>query len=91
MEALERKEWTSRSMRIAFLLGGWKEGVEITDDLVAYGSSWEERVNNFFLKVTDESAFQGSGSDTTFAADVQAAVPGIFQQLPCGLFAGGCP
>lgn len=72
-EALERKEWTSRSMRIAFLLGGWKEGVEITDDLVAYGSSWEERVNNFFLKVTDESAFQGSGSDTTFAADVQAA------------------
>lgn len=72
-EALERKEWTSRSMRIAFLLGGWKEGVEITDDLVAYGSSWEERVNNFFLKVTDESAFQGSGSDTAFAADVQAA------------------
>ena len=44
-EALDRGDWTPRSLRIVFLLGGWREGVEITDDLVKQGSAWEEKVN----------------------------------------------
>ena len=40
-------------MRIVFLLGGWKDGIEITDDVVKEGSAWEDRVNNFFIKAND--------------------------------------
>lgn len=50
-QALARGEWTARGLRIVFLLGGWKDGVEITDDLVKEGAAWEDKVNNFFLKV----------------------------------------
>ena len=44
-EALARGDWTPRGLRIAFLLGGWKEGIEITDDLVKAGSAWEDKLN----------------------------------------------
>lgn len=44
-EALERGSWTPRGLRIVFLLGGWREGVEITDDLVKAGNAWEDKVN----------------------------------------------
>ena len=44
-EALGREEWTSRGLRIVFLLGSWKDGIEITDDMVKAGSAWEEKVN----------------------------------------------
>lgn len=80
-EALDRKDWTPRSLRIVFLLGGWKDGVEITEDLVNTGSSWEEKVNNFFLKVNDPTALQSSGTDTTFAADLEAAKKAVYDQL----------
>lgn len=49
--ALSRAEWTPRSLRIVFLLGLWKDGIEITDELVKAGASWEDRVSNFFLNV----------------------------------------
>lgn len=53
-EALHvRKEWTSRSLRIVFLLGSWKDGIEITDDMVLEGRTWEDRVDNFFLNAVD--------------------------------------
>jgi cysteinyl-tRNA synthetase len=52
-EALARGDWTARSLRIIFLLGGWHDGVEITDDLRKAGSSFESYVTNFFLKVRD--------------------------------------
>lgn len=52
-EALAKGTWTPRGLRIAFLLGAWKDGLEITDDVVKAGSSWEERVNNFFIKARD--------------------------------------
>ncbi|KAI9667078.1 MAG: hypothetical protein M1831_001255 [Alyxoria varia] len=48
--ALEKGDWTSRSLRIVFLLGSWKDGIEITDDMVKSGASWEDKVNNFFYK-----------------------------------------
>ncbi|KAF7716707.1 Uncharacterized protein PECH_008632 [Penicillium ucsense] len=80
-EALDRKDWTPRSLRIVFLLGGWKEGCEITDELVSSGNAWEDKVNNFFLKVKDASALQGSGSDTNFAGDLEAAKSAVHKHL----------
>lgn len=53
-EALHvRREWTARSLRIVFLLGSWKDGIEITDDMVTEGRNWEDRVDNFFLNVVE--------------------------------------
>jgi cysteinyl-tRNA synthetase len=53
-EALHvRKDWTARSLRIVFLLGEWRRGIEITDDVVLEGRSWEDRVDNFFLNILD--------------------------------------
>ncbi|KAF2402855.1 cysteinyl-tRNA synthetase [Trichodelitschia bisporula] len=52
-EALARGDWTPRALRIVFLLGGWKEGVEITDELVRAGAAWEDKITNFFLKAKD--------------------------------------
>jgi cysteinyl-tRNA synthetase len=44
-DALRQGDWTPRGLRIIFLLGGWKEGIEITEDLVKAGSSWEDKLN----------------------------------------------
>ena len=44
-EALEKETWTSRSLRIVLLLGHWRDGIEITDELVKAGSAWEDKVN----------------------------------------------
>lgn len=52
-EALAKGTWTPRGLRIAFLLGAWKDGLEITDEVIKAGSAWEERVNNFFMKARD--------------------------------------
>ncbi|KAK5198906.1 cysteinyl-tRNA synthetase [Exophiala xenobiotica] len=48
-----RKEWTARSLRIIFLLGTWRDGIEITDDMVVEGRNWEDRVDNFFLNAVE--------------------------------------
>ena len=67
-EALHvRKDWTSRSLRIVFLLGEWRKGIEITDDLVLEGRSWEDRVDNFFLNVEDGmTSAQHQSTEPTF-------------------------
>ncbi|KKK23853.1 hypothetical protein AOCH_004522 [Aspergillus ochraceoroseus] len=82
-EALEKKEWTPRSLRIVFLLGGWKEGVEITDDLVSAGNSWEDKVNNFFIRVKDPAAFQNAASatDSSLADALEAAKTTVHEHL----------
>ncbi|KAL2866251.1 cysteine--tRNA ligase [Aspergillus lucknowensis] len=82
-EALEKKEWTPRSLRIVFLLGGWKDGVEITDDLVSAGNSWEDKLNNFFIKVRDPAAMQGAAenSDSTVADALAAAKSAVNEHL----------
>lgn len=80
-EALERKEWTPRSLRIVFLLGGWRDGIEITEDLVNTGTSWEEKVNNFFIKIKDPLALQGSGTDTSLGTALEGAKNAVHEQL----------
>lgn len=62
-EALNRGDWTPRRLRIVFLLGGWREGIEITEDLVKEGSAWEDKVNNFFIKMNDIIDNKESASD----------------------------
>ncbi|KKA26800.1 hypothetical protein TD95_004356 [Thielaviopsis punctulata] len=52
-EALEREEWTQRSLRVCFLMGTWQDGIEITDELMKSTVSWEDKLNNFFLKAMD--------------------------------------
>lgn len=82
-EALEKNEWTPRSLRIVFLLGGWKDGVEITDELVSAGNSWEDKLDNFFIRVRDPAATQGATSktDSTLADALEAAKTGANEQL----------
>ncbi|QIX01540.1 hypothetical protein AMS68_007057 [Peltaster fructicola] len=52
-EALAKGDWTPRGLRIVFLLGAWRDGLEITTETIKAGVAWEERVNNFFIKVRD--------------------------------------
>ncbi|KAL1970895.1 hypothetical protein VTN77DRAFT_2729 [Rasamsonia byssochlamydoides] len=82
-EALERKDWTPRSLRIVFLLGGWREGIEITEELVNAGNAWEDKVNNFFIKMKDPSTFQvpTSGTDESLAAALEEAKAAVHEHL----------
>lgn len=48
--ALERSDWNPRLLRIVFLLGSWKDRMEVTDEHTAAARSWEKAVHNFFLK-----------------------------------------
>lgn len=36
--ALDKGDWNPRSLRIVFLLGGWRDGVEITPELIQTAS-----------------------------------------------------
>lgn len=77
-DALARGEWTQRSLRIVFLLGGWKDGVEITESLVLQGNAWEDKVTNFFLKARDlernpPAARTDAESDSTLAKALSEA------------------
>ena len=44
-EALSRGAWTPRGLRIVFLLGSWRDSIEVTEDLIKAGSAWEDKVN----------------------------------------------
>ncbi|EFQ98007.1 cysteinyl-tRNA synthetase [Nannizzia gypsea CBS 118893] len=62
-EALDRGTWTSRNLRIVFLLSGWREGIEITTDMVDASRAWEEKLNNFFLKSRNFKALHKLASE----------------------------
>ncbi|CRG87280.1 cysteinyl-tRNA synthetase [Talaromyces islandicus] len=82
-EALTRKDWTSRSLRIVFLLGSWSGGVEITEELVSAGNSWEDKVNNFFLKMKDLHLLKASttGTDQSLKAALEATKTAVDEYL----------
>ncbi|KAH8702263.1 cysteinyl-tRNA synthetase [Talaromyces proteolyticus] len=94
-EALDRKDWTSRSLRTVFLIGNWNGGIEITEDLVNTSSAWEEKVNNFFLKMKDLSLLKTSsdGSDQSLGAALETAKTAVHDALcdsfntPAAMFA----
>ena len=81
--ALERGDWTPRSLRIVFLLGGWRDGIEITDDLVQAGSGWEDRVDNFFLNVRDAASDPSlsSNKESTLGLALQSAESDMYEAL----------
>jgi len=64
-DALQRGGWTPRSLRIVFLLGGWKEGIEVREGVLAEAKRWEAVVNMFFTNVkalmTEEELAEASG------------------------------
>jgi len=77
-EAISQGDWTPRGLRIVFLLGNWRDGLEITGEVVKAGVAWEEKLNSFFIRVRDiqqrsteaqikglslADSNQGSGSD----------------------------
>lgn len=87
-EALEKGTWNSRSLRIVFLLGGWREGIEITDDMVKASNAWEEKLNNFFLKaknlpLPDErlAEEQRRGIDDSLTKFLKLAEDKVFEAL----------
>ncbi len=43
-DALDRGDWTPRGLRIVFLFGGWRDSVEISEELVKASSSWEDKL-----------------------------------------------
>ncbi|KAJ0121612.1 tRNA synthetases class I (C) catalytic domain-containing protein [Diaporthe amygdali] len=63
--ALAKKEWTYRSLRIAFLLGAWESGIEVTDEILRTTASFEDKMNNFFYKSTDIARNQQNGSSAS--------------------------
>jgi cysteinyl-tRNA synthetase len=44
-EAIKKGDWTSRSLRIVFLHGSWKDGIEVTEQVVKEGTAWEDKIN----------------------------------------------
>ena len=58
-DALSQGIWTPRGLRIVLLLGGWKDGIEITDDVVKAGIAWEDKLNNFFINAKDVAGDAG--------------------------------
>ncbi|TPX18199.1 uncharacterized protein E0L32_002708 [Thyridium curvatum] len=69
--ALSRGEYTQRSLRVAFLMGAWQEGIEITEELLKTTASWEDKLNNFFLKSIDVARHPTKPEGSTEAGDKQ--------------------
>src|SRR5699024_9319839 len=59
------------------------DGVEITEDLVNAGNSWEEKVNNFFIKMKDPTALQNSPNspDKSIASALDEAKKSAHENL----------
>jgi cysteinyl-tRNA synthetase len=64
-DALQRGGWTPRGLRIVFLLGGWKDGIEVREGVLAEAKNWEAVVGKFFSNVkallVEESEKEASG------------------------------
>ncbi len=80
---LVRGDWTPRSLCIVLLLGGWRDGIEITDDFVQAGSGWEDRVDNLFLNAKDAAADQtiGNQKDLGLVLALQSAQSEMYDAL----------
>lgn len=65
--ALSRGDWTYRSLRIAFLLGAWESGIEVTEEVLRTTASFEDKLNNFFYKSSDiaRNLQQNDGATST--------------------------
>lgn len=80
-EALKQGHWTPRSLRIAYLLGNWRDGLEITPEVISTGTSWEERLTNFFLKARDVQRNTTATSNTNGHASDHARDETVLKAL----------
>lgn len=69
--ALARGDWTYRSLRIAFLLGAWESGIEVTDEILRTTASFEDKMNNYFYKSSDIARNRKENGATESADDQQ--------------------
>jgi cysteinyl-tRNA synthetase len=49
--ALSTGEWTARRLRIVFMMGGWKGGIEVTPEMRKAAEVWDATTDNFFSNV----------------------------------------
>lgn len=80
-EALSRGDWTARGLRIIFLLGGWHDGIEISDEMRKTGSSFETYVSNFFYKIRDLEVHPNTGSSGSEDANIRKALESAKEKL----------
>lgn len=70
-DALERGGWTARGLRVVFLMGGWKEGIEVREGVLAEANKWEATVGKFFSNVkalvAEEEAREKAGEKVVMA------------------------
>ncbi|KAL4953322.1 tRNA synthetases class I (C) catalytic domain-containing protein [Aspergillus filifer] len=86
-DALDRGDWTPKGLRIVFLLGGWRDGIEISEDLVKASSSWEDKLTNFFINAKDvvrrsrleESSLANSDNKSPLSKALQAAKDNVHE------------
>jgi cysteinyl-tRNA synthetase len=77
--ALCESEWSARSLRICFLLMPWKDGIEVTDELMKAVVGWEGKLNNFFLNSLD--LWKRASSETTTVQEPGAADQELLSSL----------
>lgn len=73
-EALGKGTWTYRSLRIAFLLGGWDTGIDISGgDVATRTASLEDKINNFFYKSVDAARRSKDGNTQNLSEKAENA------------------
>jgi len=83
--ALESAEWTPRSLRIVFLLGAWRDGIEITPSSIREASAIEDKINNFFLNANEVLVLaneqNGAKDDHYLASALEKAEADTYKNL----------
>ncbi|KAJ4180611.1 cysteinyl-tRNA synthetase [Fusarium solani] len=75
--------YSSRGMRIVFLLGRWNDGVEISPDKRAQAENWESTISNFFINTKSllaEADISNGIESLSTSADNKPA-EGLFAEL----------
>ncbi|KAF1962571.1 hypothetical protein CC80DRAFT_487996 [Byssothecium circinans] len=80
-EVIARGDWDARGLRVVFLLGGWHDGIEITDDMRKAASSWESYVSNFFYKIRDLEVHPNTASSGSGDAQIQTLFDSAKEKL----------
>ncbi|KAH8910068.1 hypothetical protein BR93DRAFT_943882 [Coniochaeta sp. PMI_546] len=82
-DALQQPEWTSRSLRICFLLTSWHDGIEVTEGVLKETAAWESKMNNLFFKSLEAARGRKAGSgglyDEKKASEADPQLFAVFQ------------
>ncbi|KAK3361625.1 tRNA synthetases class I (C) catalytic domain-containing protein [Lasiosphaeria ovina] len=74
--------YTSRNMRIVFLMSRWNDGVEISPDMRKQADNWETTLDNFFTNIKAKLS-EAAGVPTDAVKDLSLASTkrGLFEEL----------